>query len=343
MRESGMNVIILDAEQEYRELTENLGGCYIDMMTGRYIINVLEPKLWDDEEAGEPDKIDSVAAQKSKLSQHISFLRDFFRAYKDFDDEQIDALEIILQKLYKYWHITDTTDFSSLTPGDYPILSDLYSLIKAEYDSFIDGQNAIYTREILRKLLLGLDSMCMGSESKFFNGHTNITSNEFICFGVQGLLNASKNIKNAMLFNILSFMTDALLSNGNTAAAIDELYLFLTNPIAVEYIRNCMKRVRKKNSAVIVASQNLEDFAQPGIAEMTKPLFAIPTHQFLFNPGNIAPKVYMDMLQLEECLFDLIKYPQRGVCVFRHGVEVYHLVVKAQRYKEALFGSAGGR
>ena len=57
-----------------------------------------------------------------------------------------------------------------------------------------------------------------------------------------------------------------------------------------------MKRVHKKDSAVIIASQNTEDFAQPGIAEMTKPLFAIPTHQFLFNPGNISPKVFMDML-----------------------------------------------
>ena len=51
----------------------------------------------------------------------------------------------------------------------------------------------------------------------------------------------------------------------------------------------------------------------------------------------------MEMLRLDECLFDLISYPQKGVCVFRHGSEVYHLVVKAQKYKEELFGSAGGR
>lgn len=104
-----------------------------------------------------------------------------------------------------------------------------------------------------------------------------------------------------------------------------------------------MKRVRKKESAVIIASQNIEDFNQEGIREMTKPLFAIPTHQFLFYPGNIAKKEYIEMLNLDECLFDLISYLAKGVCVFRHGSEVYHLVVKAQRYKEELFGSAGGR
>lgn len=79
-----------------------------------------------------------------------------------------------------------------------------------------------------------------------------------------------------MLFNILSFMSNQLLGKGNTAASIDELYLFLTNMTAIEYIRNAMKRVRKKDSSIILASQNIEDFLIPSIREFTKPLFSIP-------------------------------------------------------------------
>jgi len=44
LRESGMNVLALDPEMEYQDLTDNLGGCFIDLMSGQYIINVLEPK-----------------------------------------------------------------------------------------------------------------------------------------------------------------------------------------------------------------------------------------------------------------------------------------------------------
>jgi len=77
---------------------------------------------------------------------------------------------------------------------------------------------------------------------------------------VKGLLQASRNVKNALLFNVLSFMSNQLLTAGSTVASIDELYLFLSNLTAIEYIRNFMKRVRKKDSAVILASQNLEDF-----------------------------------------------------------------------------------
>ena len=55
-----------------------------------------------------------------------------------------------------------------------------------------------------------------------------------------------------------------------------------------------MKRVRKKESAVILASQNLEDFNVEHVRELTKPLFSIPTHQFLFNAGSIDARFYME-------------------------------------------------
>ena len=155
-------------------------------------------------------------------------------------------------------------------------------------------QSPLYPKDLLQDILLGLHSMCEGAESKFFNGHTNVTSDRFIVFGVKGLLQASQNVKNALLFNVLSYMSDRLLTVGNTVAALDELYLFLTNKTVIEYIRSFMKRVRKKESAVILSSQNLEDFALRGIAELTKPLFSIPVHQFLFNAGSVDSKFYMD-------------------------------------------------
>ena len=330
IRESGMDVICLDPESEYIDLTLNLDGCYIDLTSGEYIINVLEPKKWDDDGG-------------SVLSRHLSFLRDFFRSYKDFTSSEIDVLEIFLERLYESKGITDKTVLSSLSHNDYPILSDLYVFAESELNQYEDKKGNIYTKETVRDLCLKLKSICIGADSKFFNGHTNITSDKFICFGVKGIMESDTSIKNAMLFNVLSYMSDALLTKGNTAAFLDEMYLFLTNLTVIEYIRNAMKRVRKKDSAVIIASQNIEDFNRADVKEMTKPLFAIPAHQFLFYPGSISKKEYMEMLRLDECLFDLISYPQKGVCVFRHGSEVYHLVVKAQKYKGELFGAAGGR
>ena len=52
---------------------------------------------------------------------------------------------------------------------------------------------------------------------------------------------------------------------------------------------------------------------------------------------------HMDMLQLEESEYDLIRYPQRGVCLYKCGNERYLLEVHAPPHKETLFGTAGGR
>ena len=279
----------------------------------------------------------------TRLSQHLAYLKDFFRAYKDFSDTHIDTIEIILAKLYAQFGITDTTDFSTLKPTDYPILSDFYALLEKEFQCYDQKKKNLYTEDILQETCLGLHSMCKGAESKFFNGHTNIIDDKFLCFGVKGLMDTNKRLKDTMLFNLLSYMSNEMLSKGNTAASVDELYLFLTNLTAIEYIRNACKRTRKKDSAIILASQNIEDFLLDGIREYTRPLFSIPTHQFLFNAGNIEPKTYIDTLQLERSEFDLIKYPERGTCLYRCGNERYLLQVNAPEYKAEMFGKAGGR
>ncbi len=343
IRETGKTIICLDPEAEYEELTRALGGCYIDFMSGEYTINPLEPKAWSDN-ADEVEKDAPEAFRKvTRLSQHIAFLKDFFRAYKDFTDAQVDTIEILLIKLYARFGITDSTDYSTKKSIDFPIMSDFYQLCEEEYMTYDKQRKYLYTEEMLQEVCLGIHSMCVGAESKYFNGHTNIVDDKFLCFGVKGLMDTNKRLKDAMLFNILSFMSNELLGKGNTAASIDELYLFLTNMTAIEYIRNAMKRVRKKDSSIILASQNIEDFLIPSIREFTKPLFSIPTHQFLFNAGQINPKDFMDALQVEQSEFELIKYPERGTCLYRCGNERYLLQVIAPDYKAELFGKAGGR
>ena len=343
LRQAGKSIIVLDAEQEYEELCNNLGGCYLDLMSGKYIINPLQPKKWTEGADIHDDDALETFRKSTMLSQHISYLKDFFRSYKDFSDAHIDALEILLTRLYSNFGINDFTDFSKVRNTDYPTMADLYALAEDEYHKYEEGGKSLFTEELLREICLGINSMCKGAESKFFNGHTNINDDKFLCFGVKGLMDSNKKLKDAMLFNILSYMNHTLLTKGNSVAAIDELYLFLTNPTAIEYIRNASKRVRKKDSAIVLASQNIEDFLIGGIREYTKPLFSIPTHHFLFNPGNINPKEFMDVLQIEEAEFDLIKHPERGTCLYKCGNERYLLQVIAPDYKRRLFGEAGGR
>ena len=58
------------------------------------------------------------------LSRHISYLKDFFRSYKDFTTAQLDTIELMLQKLYRRFDMDDYTDFSQVAPEKFPTMSD---------------------------------------------------------------------------------------------------------------------------------------------------------------------------------------------------------------------------
>lgn len=195
IRESGKKILCLDPEAEYEDLTNALGGCYIDFMSGKYKINPLEPKDWGDANEEVDSKTPEPFKRVNRLSQHIAFLKDFFRTYKDFTDAQLDTIEILIMKLYARFGITDTTDYSTKKPSDFPVMSDFYDLCEEEYMTYDHKRKYLYTEEILQEVCLGIHSMCVGSESKYFNGHTNITDDSFLCFGVKGLLDTNKRLK----------------------------------------------------------------------------------------------------------------------------------------------------
>ena len=80
-------------------------------------------------------------------------------------------IELMLGKLYAKWGISDRTDFSKLTPADYPILSDLYELIETEYKAFDAQKYQLYTAELLQEILLGLHSMLCSCAAELAKGY----------------------------------------------------------------------------------------------------------------------------------------------------------------------------
>ena len=339
-REAGNRVYGLDAEEEYIDMGRRYGDV-VDLTNGVNIINIMEPKRW----SNDSDEIDKDAPQafneRNIISQHLNFLRDFFHVYQGISGRKWSVLEQMFQEVYGKFGISTGNGLHNFEHHDYPTIQDVFNHIEAKYNDFPEG--VPYKREDLADLLLALHSMSYGADSIYFNGHTNIKEGKFVIFNIKGIMNASQNLKDAMLFNILSYLSNELLTKGNAVASLDEFYLFLSNEKAVEYTRNLMKRTRKQNSKIIIASQNLEDFNLPKIKEMTKPMFSIPTYQFLFNVGTMDKQFYIDSLGLEETEYNLIKYPERGCCLFKCGNQRFHLKVEVPEYKARTFGTAGGK
>lgn len=76
-------------------------------------------------------------------------------------------IEIMVQKLYAKWGISDRSHFDRMNSYDYPVLSDLYDFMEEEYKGFDENGKQIYTAEMLQGILLGLHSMCMGQKVSF--------------------------------------------------------------------------------------------------------------------------------------------------------------------------------
>lgn len=354
--EAGKKVYILDPDDEYGDVVRNLGGTYLNLMSGEYIINVLEPRRLTapgvDYNGVEDENEPAAFRESNPLSQHIAYLRDFFSGIREFTETELDIIEIMLSETYHRYGIDKDSDFSRLTSKDYPILSDLYRIIEQKVENYdeeardaeIHNHPIMYNLEQLKGVGLGLRSICIGAASRYFNGHTNLPDTNLVDLCVKEALNTNSNLKDAMFMNAFSYMSNKFLTEGNCNLFVDELHEFVENKIAVSYITSFMKRGRKKNSGVCIASQNVEDLLRPNVITYTKPLMLLPTHSFLFHPGvNCNPEEFQRALNVQPWEYDLIRTPNRGHCLYKCGNERYHLHVRAPAYKAALFGTAGGK
>ena len=94
---------------------------------------------------------------------------------------QIDTIEILLAKLYARFGITDATDYSKLKPTDYPIMEDLYKLCEEEFTTYDKQRKYLILRKpFCRVSMPGIHSMCVGTESKYFNGHSTSQMTLFV-------------------------------------------------------------------------------------------------------------------------------------------------------------------
>ena len=123
------------------------------------------------------------------LSRHISYLKDFFRSYKDFTTAQLDTIELMLQKLYRRFDMDDYTDFSQVAPEKFPTMSDFYDLLEEEYDLYDAKKKNLFSEETIQEVCLGAPLHVQGRGKQVFQrGIQNIKDDKFLVFGVKGIM-----------------------------------------------------------------------------------------------------------------------------------------------------------
>ncbi len=299
-------IFILDPENEYFGLAQNLNGKIIDVGSatqGRLNPFHIIASLTDEEEGDE----ESV---NTSFSTHLQFLEEFYRQIlPGIEPDALEYLNNITVRMYENKGIDGETDLGDLEPEDYPIFDDLYEKILNDYQ-LATGE---YAKENLRVLLNYISKFATGGRnSLLWNGPASVSTNEnFIVFNFQSLL-ANKNnmIANAQMLLVLKWLDNEIIKNRDyniryqaqrkVIVVIDEAHVFIDSkfPIALDFMYQLAKRIRKYNGMQIIITQNIADFV--GTEELARKSTAIINacqYSFIFP---LSPNDMHDLCKLYE-------------------------------------------
>ncbi|MCI7124894.1 MAG: ATP-binding protein [Agathobaculum sp.] len=298
-------IFILDPENEYTELADNLHGKFINVGNAQHgrlnpfhIITALD----DDETDG--------AMVSGSYATHLQFLEEFFRQIlPDCDKDAMEYLNNLIDRMYTNRGITAETDLSKLRPEDYPVFDDLYDAVLAEFQQ-TDNE---YIRTLLRTLMNYVAKFSTGGRNaNIWNGPSTVTTDEnFTVFNFQSLLaNRNSTIANAQMLLVLKYIDNEIIKNRDyntkyglkrkVVVVIDEAHVFIDTkfPVALDFMFQLAKRIRKYNGMQIVITQNIKDFVgSEEIARKSTAIINACQYSFIFA---LAPNDIQDLCKLYE-------------------------------------------
>ena len=280
-------IFILDPENEYADLTTNLGGKFIDV--GSSIHGIINPfhvisslEASEDEEDDNEEKLDDFGRPIEKKNvekkvddsfpQHLQFLEQFFRVILEgINADAFEVLNSLVIDMYKEFNIDYRTNLARLKAEDYPTFDALYDLIvrriKAAKDEF-SLRNLMTVETYIKKFATG------GRNSALWNGPTSIETNEnFVTFNFQSLVAGNNpQITNAQMLLVFRYLNNEIINNKDfnkkyhknrkIIVAVDEAHIFINPkyPIALDFMAQMAKRIRKYGGMQIIITQNISDF-----------------------------------------------------------------------------------
>jgi len=296
-------VFILDPENEYTNLANNLKGRVLDVSSSKngrinpfHIITSLDDENQD--------------GTSNSFYSHLQFLEEFFRVILDgINSDSLELLNKVIVEIYNKKGITPKTDLTQLKAKDYPIFQDLAE----EIDRRLETEKDEYNLSCYKVLSNYISKFRRGGRnSALWNGFTTFNPTEnFVCFNFQKLLsNKNNQIGNAQMLLVLKWLDNEVIKNRDynqlngtdrkIVIAIDEAHVFIDEkfPIALDFMYQLAKRIRKYNGMQIVITQNVKDFVgSPEIARKSSAIINVSQYSLIFS---LSPNDISDLCTLYE-------------------------------------------
>ena len=336
---NGCQIVVIDPEDEYRELTRAFGGDSVDIGKGGQfgLINPLEIVIDADEEEIKQGLGYTV------LTRTLQFLKAFMKYYDpSIQEDVLTMFSEVVQDTYKRFGIDFNTDFSRYVSADYPTFSDVYATIRGRLMSMTEMTQE---RDIMERLELKVRPLTKELQF-YFNGHTTIRKNsDFMVFNIKELMNTDSNIRNALFFNVLKFSWGLCLDyNIDTVMMVDEAHVLLgsNNELGAEFLAQIQRRARKYNTGTIIITQQPSDFAAPSVLVHGKAIFDNASYYLVMGLKKQAVEDLAQLIDLNESEKDSIKHYSQGEALFVCGSRRMRINVAVTKEELDSFGSGGG-
>lgn len=229
----GTDVIVIDPEDEYIRLAEEVGGSVFNIgLDSRSHVNPFEiPIIPEDETPGEI------------LKSHVVNLTGLIKLMLGkVSPEEEALLDQAITATYASRDITPDQDFTGKTP---PLLEDLEAVLRNT-----DGGKAMAER---------LYRFTKGSYAGFTNKPTNVDiNNRLIVFSIRDLEEELRPVAMYIILNFIWSLVRAELKK--RLMVIDEAWLLMKNEDSASFLYGLAKRARKYYLGITTITQDVEDF-----------------------------------------------------------------------------------
>ena len=228
----GVDVIIIDPENEYQKLASSVGGEFVVFSTtSQYKIN--------------PFDLTTAEASADELSNKILDLHSLMRVIMgDLTPSQDALLDRALVLTYQQRGITqDPVTFKN----EPPLLEDLYKVFL--------GMETPEAKELADRL----EKFVRGSAAGIFNAQSNFDiKNPFTVFGIRDL---EENLRPVAMYIILDYVWNRVRKDRRKRIlVVDEAWYLIKHKDSAAYLHSFAKRARKYLLGLTVITQDVEDF-----------------------------------------------------------------------------------
>lgn len=231
----GTEIIVIDPENEYRDLCEAVGGQYIAFGYGEASkINPFDLSLVTDE--GEN-------ALNSKILSLHKLLKIMIGEMDPMDESIMDRA---IMDAYKMKGVTPDPETQGKEP---PLIEDMYkTLIGME-------------EEKAKSLAARLEKYIKGSFAGIFNQKTTVNlNNSFVVFGIRNLEDTLRPIAMHIILDYIWTIVKKTLKK--RILIVDEAWYLMQFPDSAAFLRGIVKRSRKYYLGVTTITQDTDDFLQ---------------------------------------------------------------------------------